>query len=441
MLKSIQSRLATGLIISLFSLFLILWALISFNIQEVAEDYTASRLYHDIENLLNAVNFDNNGIMSLNKERINTIYNRPFSGHYYSIHSGKTNLRSRSLWDQNLLPENIIVGKYTHKHQVGPDNQELIVVTSKFSKSDYQITIIVAEDLSSLNKNIQYFKNLFATIAAIALIILLLIQIYILRKGLQPLQEVKRELAELEQGHLTILSCNVPTELKPVTEEINHLLSILHKRLNRSRDALSDLSHAIKKPLTVLHQLIESSNSPHHKGEIKEQLQNIQKLTDRILKRARLAGNFNTGTLFNFKNDLDILFKTIQSMYPLKNIELICHISKTINMPIDREDMLELLGNLIDNAYKWANKKIIMTINETDSLHIIIEDDGPGCELDSLKQLAIRGVRLDETTSGHGFGLAICTDMVDDYSGQISFSRSAVLSGFKVDVSLPVHNI
>jgi len=440
-MKSIQSRLATGLFISLLGIFIVLWMLVSNSIQELAEEYTASRLHHDIETLLSAVSFDQKGSLSLNQERINPIYKRPFSGHYFSIRNQQTSLRSRSLWDQKLLPESATPGLYIHSHQDGPENQPLIIVTSQFNKQGHQFSISVAEDLTPLISNIQHFKNLFAFTAGIALALLLTIQILLLRKGLQPLNEIKSELSALEQGHITMLSNKGPQELTPVTDEINHLLSILHKRLTRSRDALSDLSHAIKKPLSVLHQLTEQQRFTPQQESIKIQIENIQKLTDRILKRARLAGNLSTGARFDLNSDLPILLKTIKAMYPLKQIDISTKISTPITMQIDREDMLELLGNLLDNAYKWANGKILITINETDKLIISIEDDGPGCQLESIEQLAKRGVRLDETTSGYGFGLAITSDIVSDYDGQLQFGHSTLLSGFKVEIKLSIPHV
>jgi len=168
------------------------------------------------------------------------------------------------------------------------------------------------------------------------------------------------------------------------------------------------------------------------------QVQDIQQLTDRILKRARLAGNMQAGTLFNFNCDLPILIKTIQMMYPHKKIDININIPKTIDKLFDREDMLELLGNILDNAYKWANTGIHISIYKKGFINIIIEDDGPGSESLMLDQLANRGVRLDETTSGHGFGLAIASDIISGYEGELIFNRSEILGGFKVEIKLPI---
>jgi len=434
-MRSIQSRLTLGLLISLLTIFMALWLLVSYSIQELAENYTASRLHHDIETLLNAIEFDQQDNLTLNQERINPIYKRPFSGHYYTIHYNQTIFRSRSLWDQKLQLQTTRPGTYTHAHQKGPDAQPLIIVSSDFSKQGKTFTISVAEDLNPLIENIQQFKNLFAFIAAIALSILLLIQILILRHGLGPLKLISNELAELEQGHINKLKSTVPTELKPVVSEINHLLNILNKRLKRSRDALSDLSHALKKPLTVLHQLSQQTNDQN--SPIDSQVEEMTKLTDRILKRARLTGGIQAGTLFSFEQDLPLLLKTITTIYPHKNIEINTEINIPYPLNIDREDMLELLGNLIDNAYKWAATKIQFNITQSHNLIIKIEDDGPGCQPELLVQLAKRGVRLDEKTQGHGFGLAISADIVSDYKGNLSFHQSQTLGGFMVQIEFP----
>ena len=128
-------------------------------------------------------------------------------------------------------------------------------------------------------------------------------------------------------------------------------------------------------------------------------------------------------------------------MYANKTLQLNTNIQDNIICPVDREDMLELLGNLLDNAYKWASHKIALSVNIDSCLHICIEDDGPGADPEKISELSKRGVRLDEKIQGHGFGLAITTDIINDYNGNISFKQSADLGGFKTDITLPLqHN-
>ena len=176
------------------------------------------------------------------------------------------------------------------------------------------------------------------------------------------------------------------------------------------------------------------------KTTLTKQTDDIYQISDHILKRARLAGHSHPGALFSFSDDLPSLIKTLEMMYTNKTIRLTTNMPENIICPVDREDMLELLGNLLDNAYKWSAHKIILTVDIDSELHISIEDDGPGANPEKLDELSKRGVRLDEKVQGHGFGLAITTDIVNDYNGSINFEQSAILGGFKIDIKLPLQH-
>ena len=441
-MNSIQSRLASGLVISLIVILLLLWVSVSNNIQKLAENYIASRLEHDIETLLTAITFDQQNQLLVNDQRIDAIYNRPFSGHYYSIQHKQTIIRSRALWDQALTIPEINATGYHQTYQQGPEHQSLIVITSQFHKQDQDIIISVAEDLTPVENDIEQFKYYFAIISFAILLALILAQSIILRSGLKPLRQIRKELHELEKGHITELTTDVPFELKSVVSEINQLSLALYKRLKRSRDALSDLSHAIKKPLTLLQQFSDKHQASLDDESIKtlnKQIDSIQQITDRILKRARVAGRSRLNRVFSIQDDLPVLIKTINTMYPDKHIKTTLDVPDNLATQIDSEDMLELLGNLLDNAWKWAKGEIHISIQETDILKITIEDDGAGSKAESLNELANRGVRLDESVSGYGFGLAISSDIVKDYDGSLLFSQSDSLGGFKSEINLPTN--
>jgi signal transduction histidine kinase len=442
-MNSIQSRLATGLTASLALVFLILWIVVSNNIQKLSENYIASRIEHDIETLLTAVTFDKKNNVIINDQYINTVYKQPFSGHYYVIEYNSNKITSRSLWDQDLTHPEITQPGYQKSIQTGPQHQSLMTLSRRFKKQDHNITISIAEDLTPVIEDIRQFKNDFAIMSLILLTSLLLLQVLILRRGLKPLRAIHNELNEMEKGAITQLSTNVPYELSTVVEEVNHLSASLHKRLKRSRDALSDLSHAIKKPLTLLQQFSDKNQSTFDETEntfLKNQINEIQLITDRILKRARIAGITKPKTPFDIKEDLPLLIKTIRTMYPGKDIKVNLATPQQLQTRIDREDMLELLGNLVENAWKWTNHTLDIIIMEDEDLSITIEDDGPGSNTDSLNELIQRGVRLDESVSGYGFGLAISADIIRDYAGRIEFGRSESLGGFKVNITLPTHH-
>ena len=441
-MQSIQSKLSAGLLLSLIIAFSSLWILVSINIQFFAKEYIASRLEHDAEMLLNTVNFDNNGILTIDTTRIDLIYNQPFSGHYYVISSGRQSINSRSLWDHKLKVITVNTGQQLRTLQQGPDQQSLLLMSGGYKKQKNKITISIAEDLNPINKNINQFKYWFSAMALGMLLILVILQALILRKSLKPLTKVHAELKLLQQGTLNKLNTESPSELQPLINEVNHLLGIMEQRLRRSRDALSDLAHAIKKPLTVIKQITDKDTIPDAtKTTLIKQTDDIYQISDHILKRARLAGHSHTGALFSFSDDLPSLIKTLDMMYANKTLQLSINVPDNVICPVDREDMLELLGNLLDNAYKWAVHKITLTVNIDSELHICIEDDGPGTDPGKINELSKRGVRLDEKIQGHGFGLAITTDIVNDYNGSISFKHSNDLGGFKADITLPLHKL
>jgi signal transduction histidine kinase len=354
----------------------------------------------------------------------------------------KTNsqsVSSRSLWDYTLKTKPVNPGEHTRTIQQGPEQQSLLVVSNGYIKQGNQFTISVAEDLASIKYNINQFQYWFAALAFSLLLVLLILQVVLLRSSLKPLAKIQSELKSLEQGQLDKLSTHAPNELRPLINEVNHLLSIMEQRLKRSRDASSDLAHAIKKPLTVIQQLAANSTlSEETRSVLTQQTGDIYQITDRILKRARLAGHSHGGVLFSFSEDLPALIKTLDMMYADKAPTLTCKIQQELTCPIDREDMLELLGNIMDNAYKWSRHHVNLTIDSNVSLHIVVEDDGPGADPEKINSLAKRGVRLDEKIQGHGFGLAIAADIVAHYAGEISFSLSTELGGFKADVILPL---
>lgn len=441
-MRSLQSKLSSGLILSLIAVFSLLWLLTSFSVQYLAEEYITSRMRHDAEMLLSTMRLDSDGNITLDESAIDLVYNKPYSGHYYLIASKNQAVTSRSLWDQQLNNVVVDTGKTIRSYQDGPDKQSLLVLSSGFSKQGHRLSVTVAEDLNPVKQNISQFQTRFAISAVIMLLLLVALQVFILRHSLQSLVRIRGELQALQRGETDQLNMDTPTELQPLVSEVNHLLGVMTQQLRRSRDALGDLAHAIKKPLTILQQLTDKHQTTlpaDVQATLVNQTTEIYRITDRILKRARLAGHHHSGRRFSFSQDLPDLINTLDLMYSDKAITTQVTADEEISILIDREDMLELLGNLLDNAYKWAKRTVNISIKNKSGLSICIEDDGPGADPEKLQQLDKRGIRLDETKQGYGLGLAIASDMVREYKGHLVFGKSEKLGGFKVDITLPVN--
>lgn len=437
---SLQARLASGLLLSLLAIFLVLWLVVSGAIRNVAQDYIASRLGHDSETLLANLNFSPDGTPLLDVSRMDSIYQRPFSGHYYQVINGDKVLRSRSLWDDTLKVTLQANGVTNRVHLQGPQHQPLLAVVSGYQKQGQSFTMVIAEDLTSVESNIRGFQYRFGIITVCILFLMGAAIVIMVRRGLSPLKRLQQEVRELEHGQRQQLSKVVPTEVSPLVGEVNHLLEILNTRLLRSRHALGDLAHALKKPLTLLRHM-ENEDSvvaqPQLRQELATQVSAMQQTIDHVLRRARLAGEGHAGTVFDVDQDLPLLTDTLQKMYRDKGIQIYTDVTPGLHISVDREDMLELLGNLLDNACKWARQQVHLSIQDGEALILTIEDDGPGIDAKQIADLSQRGKRLDESVEGHGLGLAIVQDIAEQYRGSITYSRSASLGGLQVTVTLP----
>ncbi len=444
-MRSLQSRLSIGLTVSIVALLFIQWLAVSFTIRHVAEDFVASRLQHDAEDLLPTLAFTEQGL-TVNEHRISSVYNVPFSGHYYRIQNSTDTLRSRSLWDDDIETPSIATGETKELHLTGPLAQSLLVWQGGYQKRGQHITISVAEDITHIEEDITEFMFMYSTATLFAVVAFILTQLTILRRSLQPLELVRHEITLLRKGETRSLSETVPTEIRPLVSEFNKLLTVMAQRLKRSRNATGNLAHALKTPLALMVQLIEQESlaaTPKLQLELRQSITRIQQLMERELKRAQLAGKATSGQQFKFNEELPPLVETLQRIYQEKGIVINSTIANNIQYTADREDLLELLGNLLDNACKWAEHQVMLTIsnehNDNYKLKITIEDDGPGCSDEAMLQLTQRGVRIDEniekSVDGHGLGLAIAHDIVTAYNGALRFKRST-LGGLAVEVML-----
>ena len=427
-MTTIRAGLSLRLLLSLIVVFALLWLATSFTISKITHDYAASRLARDAEHVLAALDFLDDGTMRLNESRLNADYQRVFSGHYYFVQAPGDAHRSRSLWDYDLAAP----AAQNEAQIAGPREQRLLLLARDYVKQGVPLTITVAEDIGPMLGDVRAFNLAFGIAALVALIALVLLQRVGIKAALTPLDAAQADMARLEHGEVKALNEDVPGEIKPLVREINRLVNLLNERLKRSRNAIGNLAHALKGPLTELSHATDNNLG----GQARAQVEIIRTLIERELKRARLAGEGPPAAIFEPRAELPALTETMRRLYSEKILEFDLRIPPDKRYSLDREDMLELVGNLLDNACKWALRMVRVTFSEP-GLVLVIEDDGPGVRTAEFGVLAQRGLRLDENVAGHGLGLAIVRDIVDHYRGEVDFGRSDALGGFKAHVRLP----
>jgi len=437
---SLKTRLSVTLAASLVLVLAAQWWLVSRSIETLLEEQLSTRLSHDAESLLAGLSFAADGAPVVDARRVALVYARPFSGHYYVVRSNGLETASRSLWDRALAVTDSAPGLHRRYLLPGPQNQRLFVLASGYNKHGRNVSIVVAEDLSDFNRSVARFEAIYGGVSGLVLIALLLVQWVLVRGGLRPLDEMRRELTRLERGDADRISVHAPSELVPLAAELNRLLAALANRTRRSRVALGNLAHALKTQLAVLAQVAarpELHRFPELRRALEEPIEFSRRIVERDLRRAQLSGPGQPGLRLPLPDEVAALSATLRQLYADKSLAISVRMPGQAVFEGDREDFLELLGNLLDNACKWCASRVSLDVATSQGLVLVVEDDGPGCSDEQLDELTRRGFRTDESKAGSGLGLAIVKDMVDSYAGTLSFGRSSALGGLRVDVRLP----
>lgn len=301
------------------------------------------------------------------------------------------------------------------------------------------VVIVVAEDLRDLQQSLQELHLWTAVVSAILLVLLILAIWLAIRSSLRSVGRLQRGLKALQTGASNRLDVEAPAEFDPLISQLNQLLDTLDQRLARSRDALANLSHSVKTPVSAIRQVLEDDTrtlDPGMRQQLAQRLWDIDRQLESEMRRSRFAGPQAGKGATPVSQARDLLWM-LGRLHPDKNFELETRLGEDTRWPIEEHDLNEILGNLLDNAGKWARQSSVLSLTETgDRLIIAIEDDGPGVNAEALPTLGTRGVRLDEQAPGHGLGLAIAREITERYGGSLSFSIGTP-GGLRVMASIP----
>lgn len=435
-MRSIQRRLGLGLAGTLLLAGLVLAQASLWVFDRGLRAYLEDSLRDEAQGLLTALVRGPSGLQ-LDERRLDPSFQRQFSGHYFRIDFSDRSWRSRSLWDRELLKPSG-TGMQAELAD-GPQGQLLLIYRADYRRYGENLSISVAQDYQPILQSFRHMQWVGLGLGGAALLLMLLAQRYTVRRALRPLEQVRQQIVQLQQGRRSDLDAQVPEELESLVAQINHLLAHTEDTLKRSRNALGNLGHALKTPLAVLISLAgreELAAHPQLRASLREQLQQIEQRLSRELGRARLAGEVLPGARFDCAQELPGLFATL-SMIHDRGLSLDWQAPPGLVLPRDREDLLELLGNLLDNACKWAAQRVLLTVEEdADGYRLCVDDDGPGIAAERRDAVLGRGTRLDEQVAGHGLGLGIVRDIIEAWNGHIELQDSP-LGGLRVMVRLP----
>lgn len=313
----------------------------------------------------------------------------------------------------------------------------------KIKGKTYNYTFSVGETLDDFYAQVNSFRRSLWTWLGGMAVLLLVLQALILRWGLSPLRRVADDLAAIESGVATKLEGQYPSELRSLTTNLNALIRNERAHIERYRHTLDDLAHSLKTPLAILQGLIEGEAHTELRRGVQEQVDRMSQIVEYQLRRAATSGRTTLMAPIALPRLVQRIVDTLYKVHADKKVACRVNIDPATLFYGEEGDFLELIGNLLDNAFKWCKSQILIEIKNdslsTDAkpgLTLIVEDDGAGIPVDMAERVLQRGVRADESTTGHGIGLAIVQDIVHVYAGKLVIGRSS-LGGTKIIITLP----
>ena len=408
----------------------------------VASEFDA-KLTETLDALIGTGQLDRAGALAFTRELSDQRFSEPYSGWYWQV-SGQddTLVRSRSLWDQELaIPQGEAAFDGRVFEAEGADGRRLRVLVRDIvlpgSEAVYRFA--VAGDTAEMQTHVRGFDRIIVwslgTLGA-GILLALVLQVAV---GLSPLRKVRRSLSAIREGRAQTLPADCPPEIAPLVEDMNAVLRHNETLVVRARTQMGNLAHALKTPLTIIrNEMAGLAKSPGAKT-VERQAEVIQRHIDYQLARARAAGSArHLKTRTAVVDALQAVLRTLKRLYKEKTLGFETAVPGGARFYGERQDLEEILGNLLENAAKWGKTRIrVSASNErTGFIRLTVEDDGPGVGKKERARLFLRGERLDETVPGSGLGLAIVRDLADTYGGKAAAKRSR-LGGLAVEVTLP----
>jgi signal transduction histidine kinase len=383
------------------------------------------------------------------------LFELPLSGWYWQVtrlDPGKSEVRSsRSLWDGGLphLQDFGVAGVADGSREgyvPGPEDQQLRLVERNIDLGDEgHYLVAVAGDAAEISEETRSFDQALVITFSILAVVLLLTTTFQVRFGLAPLKRITDRLAAIRSGSAERLTGKFPEEIAPLAREMNALIEANKEIVERARTHVGNLAHALKTPLSVVVNEASARNSEPFAQKILEQADIMRDQVARHLERARLAARLTiVGSVTEVAPVVTALARTMEKIHRDKNLKIDVHAVDEAQFLGERPDLEEMVGNLVDNACKWASSRVSIEVvrerpeltGERDIVRVIVDDDGRGLSPSEREQVAKRGSRLDETKPGSGLGLSIVIELAGLYGGGLTLG-TAPLGGLRAELVLP----
>ena len=313
------------------------------------------------------------------------------------------------------------------------------------AEKSVRFTIMVAQTEDQLEGENAVYQRVVLIGLSILGVMLVVLQQLLLRWSLTPLRRVASDMSRVERGESEHLDSQYPLELTGLTERINAFIDNEREQRTRYRHTLADLAHSLKTPLAVIRSQLESATveEPSRRSGVLDQVRRMDELVAYQLSRAATSGRQTFASAVPIAGHAEDLVQSLEKVYAAKNVLCEFDIDDDAVFYGEQGDLLELMGNLLENAFKWAGHRVLLVVKTQPSsgrqrpgLRLSVEDDGPGIADEKIERVLQRGVRGDERVQGHGIGLSIVQDIVHAYNGELVVDRSPEFGGARFSVSL-----
>jgi signal transduction histidine kinase len=427
---SLSRRLLFGAAIFIALALVVAGGFIGFALRRFITGQIDQRLDSQIISVASAIETGPRGQLQMTRDVDGPPFNRPESGWYWQVLG--TNLKSRSLGAENLAPD----PKKEHPDetrpfpvdQAGPFDEPLHLRIQRRRVGASIVTIAVSAPRAALNGPLREAMTTLAislSVLGLALLLAIFLQV---RLGLRPLRRLRADLADVAAGRLERVPAEQPEEIRPVVAEMNTLLDQNAEGLARARRHVANLAHGLKTPLTTL-SLALAEPGRDQDGSLRKLATLMDRRIRHHLGRAKAAAQ-----VLRHVEDFGEAFAKI---YAGKDVKFDLDVPAGLTVACEAQDLDEMLGNLLDNAFKWSRANVKVSASEISADAVIsIQDDGAGLSDDELPEALLPGRRLDESVPGYGFGLPITRELAELYGGSLSLSRSE-LGGLNAELRLP----